>query len=64
MEEDERNWQEVQKVYPELVKENNNGELSVNYIGLIPVLVEGMKEQQRQLDEQRKLIDELIRNKK
>lgn len=43
--------QELQKIYPQLVKENSNGELSVNYTGLIPVLVEGMKEQQRQIEE-------------
>ncbi|HCY90135.1 MAG TPA: hypothetical protein DHV17_07740 [Chitinophagaceae bacterium] len=36
--------QELQKVYPQLVKENNNGDLSVNYSGLIPVLLEAIKE--------------------
>jgi len=56
--------QEVQKIYPQLVKQNENGDLSVNYMGLIPVLLEGMKEQQKQLDEQRKLIDELIKSSK
>jgi hypothetical protein len=43
--------QELQKVYPQLVKESSNGDLSVNYIGLIPVLLEGMKEQQKQIDD-------------
>ncbi len=37
--------QEVQQIYPELVKQGQDGYLSVNYIGLIPVLVEAMKEQ-------------------
>jgi hypothetical protein len=51
--------QEVQKIYPELVKQNTNGELSVNYLGLIPVLLEGMKEQQKQIVNQQQQIDEL-----
>lgn len=37
--------QQVQLVYPELVKEGNDGYLSLNYIGLIPVLIEAIKEQ-------------------
>jgi len=43
--------QEVQKVYPQLVKESGHGDLSVNYIGLIPVLLEGLKEQQKQIED-------------
>ncbi len=37
--------QEMQEVMPELVKEDAEGMLSVNYIGVIPVLVEALKEQ-------------------
>ena len=44
--------QEVQLVYPELVKENNNGYLSMNYIGLIPVLVDALNEQDEAIKEQ------------
>jgi hypothetical protein len=36
--------QDVQKVYPELVYSDKNGLLSLDYIGLIPVLVESIKE--------------------
>lgn len=36
--------QEVQKIFPELVQTNDKGFLSVNYIGLIPHLIEAMKE--------------------
>lgn len=36
--------QELQKVYPQLVKEDEKGILSVNYSGLIPVLLEAIKE--------------------
>ena len=37
--------QEVEKVFPELVVEDAEGYKAVNYIGLIPVLVEAIKEQ-------------------
>ena len=45
--------QEILKVFPELVKEGNdkNGTMSVNYQGLIPVLINAIKEQQNQIDE-------------
>ena len=43
--------QDVQKVVPELVRENEDGNLSLRYQGLIPVLLEAMKEQQKQIDE-------------
>lgn len=55
--------QEVQKVYPQLVKQNDRGELSVNYIGLIPVLLEGMKEQQKEISELKKAVQQLMREK-
>lgn len=42
--------QEVQKNYPQLVKQNDKGELSVNYTGLVPVLLQGIKEQQQQIE--------------
>jgi hypothetical protein len=43
--------QELQKVYPQLVRANSKGELSVNYIGLIPVLLESIKELKKEIDE-------------
>ena len=39
--------QELQQVFPELVSQDKDGYLAVDYIGLIPVIVEGMKEQNR-----------------
>ena len=50
--------QEVQKVFPELVKTSNDKEetLSVNYQGMIPVLLNAIKEQQAQIDELMELI--------
>lgn len=42
--------QDLQAVFPELVFADNNGYLSVNYIGLIPVLVEALKEQDAKIE--------------
>lgn len=42
--------QEVKTVLPELVSEDSEGMLSVNYTSLVPVLIEAVKEQQIQLD--------------
>lgn len=53
------NAQEVREVYPELVVESQDGTLGVDYIGLIPVLIEAIKEQQTALDMQKKEIEEL-----
>jgi hypothetical protein len=36
--------QEVQKIFPELVQTDEKGFLSVNYIGLVPHLIEALKE--------------------
>ena len=43
--------QELMLVMPELVSLNDNGYYGVNYIDLIPILVEAMKDQQAQIDE-------------
>ncbi len=51
--------QEVEAVFPELVQKNAEGYLAVNYDGLIPVLVEGMKEQQALIEQQQKAIEAL-----
>jgi trimeric autotransporter adhesin len=55
--------QEVQKLYPQLVseikKENGETSLAVNYIGLIPVMIESIKELKKDNDVQQKQIDEL-----
>ena len=50
--------QEVQKAFPELVKKSGDeeGTLSVNYQGMIPVLINAIKEQQKQIDELKALI--------
>ena len=51
--------QEIEEVFPELVKEakDKDGTLSVNYQGLIPVLINAIKEQQNQIDELKSLFN-------
>jgi len=44
--------QDLEEVFPELVQKDEAGYHSVNYDGLIPVLVEAVKEQQDVIDEQ------------
>jgi hypothetical protein len=43
--------QEVEKIYPDLVETNESGFKSVNYVALIPVLIEGVKDLQKQLND-------------
>lgn len=50
--------QEVQKVFPNLVAEDDDGMLAVDYIGLIPVLVDAIQNQQKQIE----YLNEIIEN--
>ena len=45
--------QQLQSILPELVSETENG-LSVNYLPIIAILIEAVKEQQKQIDELKK----------
>ena len=45
--------QELKEIYPDLVYENDNGYLSINYTELIPVLIQSIKELKAQVDEMR-----------
>ncbi len=51
--------QEVENIFPEVVKTESNGYKSVNYDGMIPILIESIKEQQQHIESQQKQIDEL-----
>ena len=42
--------QEIQEVFPELVSEDDNEMLAVNYQGLVPVLINALKEQQGEIN--------------
>jgi Chaperone of endosialidase len=50
--------QEAMKVVPELAVTTNDGMMAVDYDGFIPLLVEGMKEQQMIIEMQQKQIDD------
>ncbi|OJJ20907.1 hypothetical protein BKI52_10020 [marine bacterium AO1-C] len=42
--------QEMKALYPELVSEDSEGYLSINYTGLIPIIVEANKQQQQRIE--------------
>ena len=54
--------QEVQKVFPELVSEDDNEMLAVNYQGLVPVLINALKEQDEKINRLEILVETLIKN--
>ncbi|MDR1729863.1 MAG: tail fiber domain-containing protein [Prevotellaceae bacterium] len=67
--------QELKEIFPDLVNQDSAGYYSVNYIGLIPVIIEALKDQrseieekqiriekqQIQMDEQREQIKQLVK---
>ncbi len=53
--------QEVAVVYPELVSTDQQGMMGVDYVGLIPVLIEALKEQQVAIEA---LNEEVVKLKK
>ena len=48
--------QELKALYPALVKEDNDGYLHIAYQGLIPVMVEALKQQKEEIQALRKLV--------
>jgi Chaperone of endosialidase len=55
--------QEVEKVFPEMVHTiSDKGFKGVDYMKLVPVLVESIKEQQQQIEELKKMV--LLLNEK
>ena len=55
--------QELKEVLPEAIRENVTGYLSVRYEKIIPLLIEGMKEQQIEIDTLNKQISFLMTKK-
>jgi hypothetical protein len=55
--------QEVKEVFPELVVENHKGEMSVNYSGMIPYLLEAVKSQQQTIEQLKQEIKALKKRK-
>ena len=54
--------QEIQEVFPELVTEDDNEMLAVNYQGLVPVLINALKEQDEKINRLEKLVEKLVAN--
>jgi hypothetical protein len=51
--------QELREVYPDLVTEDAEGRLGIDYLGLIPILVDALKEQQLKIETLEKKVQEL-----
>ena len=45
--------QELQKIYPDLVREGQDGYLGINYVELVPILIRSIQELKQELDEVR-----------
>ena len=54
--------QEIKEVFPELVSEDDNEMLAVNYQGLLPVLINALKEQDEKINRLEILVETLIKN--
>jgi len=52
--------QDIQKVFPELVTTDDKDMFAVNYQGLVPVLINALKEQQSEIDELKEMFKKLI----
>lgn len=48
--------QEVMEVYPELVSEDENGLLSINYVAFVPLIIEAAKQQKEQIETLQKIV--------
>ncbi len=53
--------QELKEVFPDLVSQDSAGYYSVNYIGLIPVIIEALKDQRSEIEKQREQIKQLVK---
>ena len=51
--------QELEKLYPQLVKTDENGMKSVAYQNMVPILLQAIKEQEAAIKQQQKEIEEL-----
>ena len=53
--------QELKNVFPDLVHQDSEGFHSINYIGLIPVIVEALKDQRLEVEKQQEQIKQLVK---
>jgi hypothetical protein len=50
--------QDLEKIYPELVKDCEKGYRKVNYVELIPLIISKMQSMQEEIDELKKIIED------
>jgi len=55
--------QEIEKVLPEVVKKRDSGYKAVKYEKIVPLLIEAIKEQQKQIEDLQKQVNYLVENK-
>jgi hypothetical protein len=53
--------QELEKIFPDLVSQDSAGYYAVNYIGLIPLIVEALKDQRLEVEKHREQIKQLVK---
>ncbi len=51
--------QQMEKIFPELVYEDEKGYLSLDYIGMIPILLEELKSQRKEVEELEKDLEDI-----
>jgi hypothetical protein len=56
--------QDVQKVFPQLVYQGDSGYLSLDYVGMVPILLEAIKEQQIQIEALKFQLDKTTKSDK
>lgn len=56
------NYKDIQNVFPELVSQDDDEMLAVNYQGLIPILINALKEQDAKISRLEQLTKQLITN--
>jgi hypothetical protein len=52
--------QDVEKVLPQAVQTGADGYKAIDYARVVPLLVEGMKEQQKEINELKKLLQQFL----
>jgi len=53
--------QELKEIFPDLVSQDSAGYYAVNYIGLIPIIVEALKDQRLEIEKQQEQIKQLVK---
>lgn len=55
--------QELQEIYPDIVKEGQDGFLGINYVELVPILIQSIQELKAELDEVKVKYDDAVKSR-